>query len=563
MIWFGLLVSLLLLPSVAQSQTYETMEMIRPVAIGTAPTGLSTNNRIYRAYKNIEYRIHADARGGKWPYTYSLSGAPAGMAIVAGPCSGSTLYTCTAGEITWTPSVNETVGPITVTVRDSLGTEVTGTWSITVSETAPGTSGFCFVNAATGSDANSGTLASPWQTQDYARLNCGQYSIMYLRGGTYSIVGNTTGDCTGGKQELNETRTDAFRGPVIWLGYPGETVTLDFQSDGGASVPCVNMTGRNVWIENVRLDNVGSIGFRVSRLENFGAVFRHITGVELLDGEEGQNSAYMMWARQADNQSYFDTVQLSSFDNMHGDGAGTDSGSMMKFYSTEKLLIETGDLQNTGTANTFVEGLIALKSIIPHWTVRAIRCGAEVKTCIGGNMNNDDAGTDRTSGEVLHNLCLGSGTSDQEGCLTLHRGSDNAMGVVYVYRNSFLGKVVFEESDVSVNGTPAPSGAGPAGPYYFNDNVILNASVEGAGCPDRIDCRDNTPTTSPDWTRLVMDADNVLGANDGSIANTTTGVLVGASRTTYLGVAGFELAAAASTGVISGTVRFTGSVRIQ
>jgi hypothetical protein len=56
----------------------------------------------------------------------------------------------------------------------------------------------------------------------------------------------------------------------------------------------------------------------------------------------------------------------------------------------------------------------------------------------------------------------------------------------------------------------------------------------------------------------------VRGANDGAIANTTTGALVGSYRTTYLGVAGFELGAGNSTPVvIGGGLRFTGSVRIQ
>jgi len=529
MIWLLVCLVAVLAPAVpTHAQSYETLEMVRPVAIGTAGSGLSTNNRIYRAYKNIEYRIHADARGGKWPYTYSLSGAPAGMSIVAGPCTGAELWTCTAGEIAWTPSVNETVGPITVTVRDSLGTEVTGVWSITVSESAPGTSGFCFVNAATGSDANSGTLASPWQTQDYARLNCGQYSIMYLRGGTYPIVGNTTGDCTGGKQELNETRTDAYRGPVIWLGYPGETVTLDFQSDGGAGVPCVNMTGQNIWIENVRLDNVGSIGFRIGRLDNFGAVFRYITGVELLDGEGGQNSAFIMWASNPSVPSRHDTVQLSSFDNIHGDGAGSDDGCALKFYTTEESIIETSTFANTGSANAFTEATVALKAGIKDWTVRTIRCAADVLACVGGNMDTV------SYGEVYHTLCLGSETTSITGCLTLHRGANSPMGIVNVYRNTFLGQVLLEETDVSVLQN--------AGPYYFNDNVILNASVEGGACPDRVNCVDNTTgASSPDYTRLVMDADNVLGANDGTKANQTTGLLVGASRTTYFGVAGYEL----------------------
>ena len=556
------LLLVLLVPSWAEA--YETLQMVRPIATGVAGTGLDSHNRVYRAYQGITYTIHADARGGHWPYTYRLSNAPTGMTISAGPCSGDTLVTCTAGEITWT-NPQATASDVVVTVRDADGNEVSGTWSVTVSITAPGTDGFCFIDSALGNDTTgSGTLASPWATLGKAKTDCGQYSILYLRTGTYTTpTVAADGNCGGGgRATWREDVTDSNRGPVIWIGYPSETVTVDWRSDGGTVTPCILLQGSNVWVENFRMDNVGSIGFQLGRNSQYGVVIRHITGVELLDAEDSDNSGYFMWPIQTDIQSYFDTVQLSSFDNIHGDGAGSDGGCALKVYSVEDGIFETTSFLNTGPANAFTEAMLALKNIIPHWTVRANYCDANVKTCIGGNMNNNDTGSNRTNGEVYHNLCLGSGATDIEGCLTLHRGADNAMGVVYVYRNTFLGKVVFEESDVSVSGSPAPSGAGAAGPYYFNDNVILNASNEGGGCPERIDCRDNTPTLSPDWTRLVMDADNVLGANDGTKANATTGVLVGTTRMASLGIAGYELASTTSSVTTSGGVRMSGGVKV-
>lgn len=185
-----LLLFVCLLPMTAQAQSYETLQMLRPVAVGAAGTGLDAENRVYRAYTGIEYNIHADARGGKWPYTYSLSNAPAGMTIEAGPCTviGPT---CTAGTITW-PSPTGTASNIVVTVTDALGTQVTGTWTVT-SSTTIGADGFCFVDANNAAGGRNGSLANPYNSLLEVYNSCGARSILYLRGG--DVFGPSLAEC--------------------------------------------------------------------------------------------------------------------------------------------------------------------------------------------------------------------------------------------------------------------------------------------------------------------------------------------------------------------------------
>lgn len=511
---YWVLLVALLSPSLSWGQTYSTLTMVRPVATGTAGTGLHANNRVYRAYQGIEYNIHADAVGGKWPYTYSLSNAPSGMTIEAGPCTviGPS---CTAGTITWT-NPTATASNIVVTVTDALGTQVTGTWSITVSTTI-GSGGFCFADAVSGNDTTgNGSLATPYQTLFKVYSSCGSNSIVYFRAGTYNFTGFTptgSGDC------FNTTTWSHGTHPSVLIGYPGETATINFEGSAGSDTgKCIRMSSPYMWFDNLTLDNVGSIGFKLDDRSSYGAVIRRITGLDLLLGHDGSNSAFFMWVRYDVGFSIYDTVQNSTFSGM------SDASCALKIYSNHTAIYETSNY----TDSIATEAVIALKNGATNYTVRGNTFQASnVPTAIGGNMDRGAVG-DNTGGDVYHNLCLGSGTATGQGCITLVQNEVNPATTTQVYRNTFLGRVLFTNADTG------------DGPYRFYDNVILNADNVGGSCPQYFYCVSVT-----DYTVLVDNGDNVKGANDGSIANATTGALVGSYRTTYLGVAGYELAAAA------------------
>ena len=79
------------------------------------------------------------------------------------------------------------------------------------------------------------------------------------------------------------------------------------------------------------------------------------------------------------------------------------------------------------------------------------------------------------------------------------------------------------------------------GPYRFYSNVIVNSQAAVGSCPAKFVCYDESGIGNFDYTYFTIDANNVLGNNDGSIVNATTGELVPGSP--HLGVAGFQLGA--------------------
>jgi|CXWL01.1.fsa_nt_gi hypothetical protein len=504
--------------SSAWAQNHLPFQIARPVGAGAAGVGLDTHNRVYRAYPGIAYQIHADATGGHWPYTYTLSAAPAGMTIEPGPCLDIGPSGCTAGTITWPNPTLGTHGPVTVTIRDADGDTVTGTWSIVVSN-AIGADGFCFLDADDGDDnTGSGSLAAPYRSIAKAHASCGPRSIIYFRGATadYTIAstiedGSAPGDC-----DLRVQWPEASRG-VIWLGYPGERPVINFESNGDAQ-PCFQMQGANIWIDNLELKNIGSIGFKFNlRLGSYGAVVRNVYAHDLRFGGDGKNSSFFMWTRCDDCPTWFDTVQNSRFSNV------STGACSLKLYGIKYGLFETSAYATT-LSN---EGDIALKGTVPHYTVRANTCAADVLTCFGGNMATAPpcSGTcETTGGELYHNLVLGSGTADSsEGAITIGVAKVTSIAETWVYRNTLLGQV-------SVSSLEAQDG-----PYYFNNNVIVNSGGSGGACPPRLTCS-GVATYSP----IVM-GNNLQGApGDGFVD--ANGRLQGSHRASWLGQRGYELA---------------------
>ena len=164
----------------------------------------------------------------------------------------------------------------------------------------------------------------------------------------------------------------------------------------------------------------------------------------------------------------------------------------------------------------------------------------------------DTTDNNPTTGEVLHNLLIASGTAANEGTLTLAEGNVDDVGAFSLYRNTLIGKWMAIQDNISDTN----------GPYTFTNNVIVNSGGSGGSCVLRGTCL-NLSINPMNYSQWLDNGGNVTGANDGSIANATTGVLVGSSRTTYLGVAGFELAANSYSAITTGSITFLGSAVIR
>jgi hypothetical protein len=357
--------------------------------------------------------------------------------------------------------------------------------------------------------------------------------------------------CSGATEYgCNATFAESAR-PNIWIGYPGETAIIDFESDGTNVAVYINSSGANTWVDNLTLQNIGNHGWRFNIRNSYGIVARRITASDLMDGEDSNNSAFFMWTGAAyPDQSYFDTVQNSTFRDVYGDGSGTDGGCALKLYGIQFGVLET----STYNGSAFEEGIIAPKSGITRTTIRANICGTDsaVRTCIGANMNTDSNSEplSATGLEIYHNLLKSNASDINDGTITLVQAFINDTFDFSIYRNTLIGQLLFKHY-------AAMTGSGN---YYFYDNVIANTGDTGGSCPLHATCV--LAGGSWDYSHWVDNGDNLLSEDDGSIANSTTGALVGSYRTTYLGVAGFELALGTPFRSI-GSVRFGGNVRFQ
>jgi len=520
-----------------QAQAYETMQMVSPRATGAAGSGWHASNRIYRAYSGIPYVIPTTAIGGHPPYTYSLSGAPSGMTIEAGPCT-TIGTTCTAGTITWSsPSAacsTCTAGvtaSITVTVRDQDGTQVTGVWTITISTSGPGSGGFCFIDATSGNDSTgSGTLASPWQTLDKAKTGCGAESIIYLRAGTYVTTGITgTVAASSGSDYGNRVPWSSSTTGTIWIGYPGELPVIDFAYTGTPWVEYFQLSGANIWIENVSLYRVGNMALNLNtRSSNYGVTLYKVQGTSLLDGINGNNSAYAMWTDCLGCQSYFDRVIGSTFTHMRGSTRVSPSTCAIKFYATIYSVVESSTFDDSDVTN---EALIAYKKSDSHFTNRYNKINITTNSYqgIGGNFNSNSA-PESSGGEIYHNLM----TSTGGGAIDISTTHIGDIARVDIYRNTFLGVVTIAGAAAAADHLTSADG-----PFVFTSNVIVNAGGTGGSCPARITC-----SNVDDYTVIQVDANNLQGANDGTIANATTGVLINRA---LVGTVGFEFSEVTSS----------------
>lgn len=512
-----LALALVLWSAAASAQDHYPLEITSPLPVGAVPNGLDADNRVYWAYPGLEYRIRTACIGGDYPYTYSLSGQPAGMEIVAGPATTSGPSN-TAGTITWTPA-SESDDDVSITVRctDRDGDFTESTWGIDVVA-----SRFKFIDAVNGSNANAGTLASPWQTLSKAYDSSGANSICYFRTGTYTPAGITVtnADDANGEERV-EWRDDSRC--TVWIAYPGDSPVLDFEYTGtgfpyntGDSVPRFRMSGETTWVEGLDVTRCMTMCFQLSRSARRGVMVYRNTIHDTGPGADiGGNHSQIMWVQLygsggvPDTQGWGDVVQNNTFSN-------TSTQTTLKGYSWLKALVA----DNSVTNSPGIEA-IALKSDISQFTVRG---NLLTDAAIGGNLNDTE---DATFGEIAFNRVIWTTTG-------FHVGDSkvNTIGAFYVYRNTFVSPIAI------LNVATAD------GPYTYGTNVIVNSG--GSGSPAVCTALRATCTSIADATRIVDSGTNLVGAAADSIVD-ANGNLVGSYRTTYLGTRGYELSDVAQT----------------
>jgi hypothetical protein len=484
----GLLASALLALAVslpAVSANYP-LELVSPRAVGTSPASgnasITSSNRIFRAYPGIEYNIRAVIVGGAYPYTVSLSNAPAGMTIDAG-----------TGLIRW-PNPSGTSATPTISVTDAEGTTRTSPWTIAVT-----TEGFYFVDAANGSNypTGTGTISNPFRRISDLRAapgaNVGQ--IAYFRSGVYTAL-DMPRESVGTTWERVELGSTV---PNIWIGYPGDSPIIDFGFVSGQEPGVlIRPEGENVYIDNFETRNSRVIGFQVHSGQ-FG-VFRRLRMHDhnmIRDSLDGSNASFILtMSAYTDSDvggspsswGQYLAVQNCEFWNAPMNVA-------IKTYSQWKMVIEDNVFRQTffGTE---------LKADMPQFQYRRNTHIGIPGTAIGGNMHSAS-----THGEILFNL-----VNAPSGDYALDVNQDSQTKRVDIYRNTFMGTVRVRNADSQ------------DGPFRVYNNVIINGSTG----TQRV-----TTENTTDASRIVI-TDNLAGAPNGGLVD-SAGMLIGSFLTDFLG----------------------------
>lgn len=467
------------------------LELVSPRAAGTAPSAESgtpnmpSGHRIFKAYPGIEYNIRAVVIGGAYPYTFALSNAPAGMTINS-----------RTGEITW-PNPQENAEP-TITVTDMDGTQRSSSWAITVT-----TSGFRFVDSVSGSDANAGTLAAPWQTLTGVYNSSASTDITYFRSGTYDH-GSLPITSEGGGWQRVEWPSSRSR---QWIAFPGDSVSLDSRYNAGTGTGTLTrLSGDSttpVYIDGLEAGNAGNIIFQLG--QSHYNILRRLLLRDILNGQDGQNPAGVMYlTTHGVNPSYYGCLQDVEATALVG-------GGPFKTYSQYKWLCEDLNAHDTSWGAD-------IKAATGRWEVRGSLFDRLTATYAGlfGNMNQDPASGLRNNGEVRFNKFLASGASN----ILLDVNQDGNSDQVDIYRNTFVGGIVRVRNVDSADG-----------PFNFDSNVIVNESSE----------TDNITLSSVSDSSRIVRTNNLSGGAADAITN-TDGLLQGSYRTTYLNQRGHEIA---------------------
>lgn len=404
---------------------------IKPAGTGTP--AIPSTHRIFRAYPGIEYNIRAAVTGGIYPYTFSLSNAPAGMTINA-----------STGEISWpNPQVNS--GTITLSVTDFENTTVKTTWAITVS-----TNGFRFVDSKQQINGT-GTLTSPFNSLINMQSGTSTHSdIIYFRSGTYNLVNQYLLDGTNPVM-LFESE------PYTWLGYPNETVNI--QGPSGAR------------FTEMYLDNLNFINFTFNALAAYGT--RHYTTIRRCKFSNlnstytatnpNVNQGYIFTTGATGSpQGYYLVIQDSEFNDFtSGDAIG--SLYYGSYAVIEDNYIHDGGYINPGS-NINATG-ISLKMSYDHATIRSN------KIIMPQNMPID-LYRRHSNIEIDHNLIVAL----QKGAIRPPALNFFYNNNVFIHHNTIIGDI----AHLAFTSTDCTGAGSACGPYNYYNNIIINQNSDGS-----------------------------------------------------------------------------------
>lgn len=477
------------------------LQTIYPMEQDTAGSGLAANNRAFKQYPGIEYRIRAAVIGGKYPYNISVTGI-AGMTTEQVTLANGNEAT----DIVW---ASPTTGShtYTVSVTDSDGNSATPqTIPLTV-----GTAGHLFLNSAAGS-SGSGAIGSPYQQLDdlYANTDA-ENSVCWFRGGGPSYVLDNI-EIGGVGEAEGEERVEFSDHPgdgrcVIWIAYPGDPMpVIDYGYTGNSDGLRIRLKGEKVFVDGIHFTNGYVMGLQIEQRNQYGAYFTNNVFDSLNFYVEGSNQAHLSFSGSTGPDEYGTVIASNDFSLPV---TAPEVANAIKIYWQEDLYIDGNDFHDMDKA-------IELKDTATDFTIRNNLFRPSVKLAISGDLASNGGASNPNSvhGDICYNFFQQETVNAPlyYGAMKLstNRIGDDAVGPIRAYRNTNIGRI------------SVPGMVSVAGPHTLEKNVILND--EGAQSPIPYITDDGGTDTS----RIIMEADNLYGPFDDARVNESTGALSGA-----------------------------------
>ncbi len=513
MIIRSVLAIVLLASNWCQAANY-TLEITQP------QPSLNTNSRYYKTYPGIPYEVPIVVFGGMYPFTYELTTAPSGMEI-----NQST------GIISWTnPVTSGSPHSVSVRVTDAESSTDTVSWTLTVS-----TTNTVFVDCSAETSGTGTDPESPFNALSDVHLgtrddNTYQGYQMILRAGTcdlqnMSYQGSTVYSPPTYYQDAGVQWSNAK--PLVWIGYPGETVVIDHDLNmGGFGYAFRVQDGSPVdlFIQNIKFQDATNHFFRVAPTTTSRNIFYDNVFEDIGPGGDGANSSQIMFTSALQSGAHYYSAVIN---NTFTDG---DSVAFLKTYSTTKLVIDGNSFELPINS---CEG-VALKAFDTYTSVRNNTFDGDFTAgSICGNMNSggDSAGNYDISFNNIKNADVSGDALTYGGLNVNHDGT--ITGPIFVYRNTIEGAVQYRGQSPDV--------------IHFDNNVIIN---------------DMSAVDSPDgsllhpWPEAPTSDSSVLDLGTGDEANlvgsTSSGIIDSSGNLTgeyvsYVGTKGYQISSAPAT----------------
>lgn len=502
-----------------------------PIAVCPRPdTETQAYCRYRRAPSDIPWSIPVAIRGGAWPFLYEIVNNDGATGLTIGqtlPDNWVVNGLGSYGILSWASPV---IGTYTIQLRvtDQDLTEVPIEFTLEVIDKT-NTTYFLFVDSASGSDANSGSYSSPFQTMNgwyLSNKNNSTHSTkqVFYRAGTYFVNAITP---------LNAGQADfASSKPKVHVAYPGETVIID----GGTAYIDVESGAGDLCFQEFRFQHPETTDpgplirkqfIRTSSTAAARGIFHNLYFDGNGQSDSGSNSSCIMFTGGVNGT--YTSVTRCTFHNCDG-------LDFVLYYNvfdnvTEGNLItgtyasapngngDPGDLQDIW--GFFVKGGADGDARI---TVRANRVqGATIdRPCW---YTSEFTGQLKGNLEVCWNSFKNTNTAivnEDAGAVAIGQGSGSSTsnyGAIWVYRNNL------HNPHISLINIDA------GGPFVFQHNAIHHSGTYTKG----FYIFDSVALPA------ALDNDDEV-ANGTNILDSTTNLLTGAARGLYLGTDGAEVA---------------------